>query len=242
MTDAHSLVDGFATCVRSYPDRVAVRFDGKALTYAELPRGVGVVLLDRDVPGACATRPSRPPRHGWAGYVVYTSASTGSAKGVLIGHRSVLDRFRDVTGQFGLTSRDINLQVISLGFEVPVREICAPLAVGGAVALLPPDGERDPGIVVETIRRARLTVIVCAVHIPVGRPLSNTRVHVLDTWLNPVLIGATGEVRLSGGRVGRGYVSRPGPVSRSPKRSWCAMARSSGAAHICGCGRRRATE
>ena len=46
--------------------------------------------------------------------------------------------------------------------------------------------------------------------IPVGRPLSHTRVHVLDAHLNPVPVGVTGEVYLAGIGVGRGYLGRAG--------------------------------
>ncbi|MFI9782965.1 amino acid adenylation domain-containing protein [Kitasatospora sp. NPDC051984] len=46
--------------------------------------------------------------------------------------------------------------------------------------------------------------------IPVGRPLSHTRVHILDEHLNPVPPGVTGEIYLAGIGVGRGYLGRPG--------------------------------
>ncbi|MFF8279545.1 amino acid adenylation domain-containing protein [Streptomyces lateritius] len=46
--------------------------------------------------------------------------------------------------------------------------------------------------------------------IPVGRPLTHTRVHVLDAHLNPVPAGVTGEVYLAGIGVGRGYLGRAG--------------------------------
>ncbi|MFJ8032148.1 amino acid adenylation domain-containing protein [Streptomyces sp. NPDC096032] len=46
--------------------------------------------------------------------------------------------------------------------------------------------------------------------IPVGGPLSHTRVHVLDAHLNPVPVGVVGEVYLAGIGVGRGYLGRAG--------------------------------
>ncbi|MFD7202820.1 amino acid adenylation domain-containing protein [Streptomyces sp. NPDC059893] len=46
--------------------------------------------------------------------------------------------------------------------------------------------------------------------IPVGGPLTHTRVHVLDAHLNPVPAGVTGEVYLAGIGVGRGYLGRAG--------------------------------
>ncbi|MDN5748889.1 MAG: amino acid adenylation domain-containing protein, partial [Pseudonocardia sp.] len=44
----------------------------------------------------------------------------------------------------------------------------------------------------------------------VGRPVHNTRVHLLDSALRPVLDGSPGELYLAGAGLGRGYHDRPG--------------------------------
>ncbi|MFI6639118.1 amino acid adenylation domain-containing protein [Streptomyces sp. NPDC050504] len=45
---------------------------------------------------------------------------------------------------------------------------------------------------------------------PIGVPLDDLQVHLLDRWGNPVPPGVTGEMYVAGGGVARGYLGRPG--------------------------------
>lgn len=45
--------------------------------------------------------------------------------------------------------------------------------------------------------------------VPIGKPIYNTQIYILDTYLNPMPIGIVGELCIGGINVGQGYLNKP---------------------------------
>ena len=214
-------------------------------------------------------------------YVIYTSGSTGRPKGVMITHRGVVNYLSWCRREYRMTEGRGAPVHSSLGFDLTVTSLFAPLLSGRGVVLVP-DGEGveslqsvlDAGggfslikitpahlsLLAELLppsKAAQLTralviggealhgealqfwrehtpemriineygptetVVGCCVYevaageapahgaVPIGRPISNTQLYLLDANLRPAPEGVWGELHIGGAGLARGYTNDP---------------------------------
>ncbi|MET9301392.1 amino acid adenylation domain-containing protein, partial [Micromonospora aurantiaca] len=90
-----------------------------------------------------------------AAYVLYTSGTTGTPKGVAVTHRGLVN----LAAWTGLHADDRMLQRTALSFDAAVWELFSPLVSGAAVVLAPAGVDRDPGGLLRVVAQQRVTVL-----------------------------------------------------------------------------------
>jgi amino acid adenylation domain-containing protein len=128
-------------------------------------------------------------------------------------------------GRFGLLKLT-PAHLAILGHALADRELtgrAGTLVIGGEALLgesLALWREKAPATLVVNEYGPTETVVGCAVHaaaagelpagpVPIGRPIANARLYVVDAWMQPVGVGIAGELLIGGAGVARGYLSRP---------------------------------
>jgi amino acid adenylation domain-containing protein len=128
-----------------------------ATAATELPFGLGRIRMDRDLPDA-APRPagSRP---GDLAYVIFTSGTSGTPKGVMISHEAAVNTVLDVRDRLALAADDAVIALSELSFDLSVFDIFGTLSAGATLVTLA-DGvaAKDPAHWAERVDRHRVTV------------------------------------------------------------------------------------
>ncbi|HKN84017.1 MAG TPA: amino acid adenylation domain-containing protein, partial [Pyrinomonadaceae bacterium] len=104
-------------------------------------------------------------------------------------------------------------QLSSLRTVIVAGEPCPPELVQHHAETLPHAAlfnEYGPteATVWSSVHRIRPSAPFCG-SVPIGRPVANTQIYVLDSQLEPAPIGVTGEIYIGGDGVARGYLNHP---------------------------------
>ncbi|MEU2613049.1 amino acid adenylation domain-containing protein [Micromonospora sp. NPDC007271] len=116
-----------------------------------------------DGPGLAGADDADPaaPAPGDLAYVIHTSGSTGRPKGAMIEHRSLAAHAVWFARRLDVTPADRLLVLASPSFDVFGQEVYPALVAGATLVIAPPAGALDAPALLETVRRAEVTLLSC---------------------------------------------------------------------------------
>jgi amino acid adenylation domain-containing protein len=135
------------------------------------------------------------------------------------------ERFGEVFRQYGVTTAWLTAGLFHMLVDKGPQELATlrHLLAGGDV-LFPSHvrralGALNEGQLINGYGPTENTTFTCccpmsslppeAISVPIGRPISNTQVYLLDRQLRPVPVGVAGELCIAGDGLARGYNNRP---------------------------------
>ncbi|RIU88012.1 amino acid adenylation domain-containing protein, partial [Oceanobacillus picturae] len=92
-------------------------------------------------------------------YVIYTSGTTGKPKGVMIEHRSLVNKLNWRQKKYPLSQEDVILQKTTYTFDVSIWEIFWWSLAGAKICMLAPNHEKEPTKIIEAINKHKITTM-----------------------------------------------------------------------------------
>jgi len=130
----------------------------------ELPNeGINFVDIDIErelIRGESASNPALALANDQRAYVLYTSGSSGSPKGVEGTHRGAINRFACMWQAYSFQAGEVCCQKTNLGFVDSVWEIFGPLLAGVPNVIIPQEVVQDPEELLRTLAHEEVTRIV----------------------------------------------------------------------------------
>ncbi|PYA64016.1 peptide synthetase [Serratia marcescens] len=140
-----------------------------------------------------------PPDSDALAYIIFTSGTTGTPKGVMIEHRSLLNLLLWHNQRFAMDEHSRSTLIAGVGFDVAQWEIGAPLICGGTLYLPHEETRLQPDALLAFFARHRLThAFVPTVLVPevIGAPqpagLALKYLFTAGEKLNPVTLRGIG--------------------------------------------------
>jgi amino acid adenylation domain-containing protein len=125
----------------------------------ELPEALRDRALCIDDPSQpIAAAPPRPIDPDQLAYVLYTSGSTGVPKAAALSHRAICEQLRWSETYFAIGPDDASLHICSIGFDVAIMEVFAPLVCGARLAIAGAELARDVVGLARFIRDEQVTI------------------------------------------------------------------------------------
>ena len=126
---------------------------------AAAPRALIVKL--EDLAAKVPSRPAAPVRRAPSGlaYVIHTSGSSGTPKGVMIEQRGLANHLTSLIAELGLSRRDVIAQTAPQSFVISVWQFLAGPMVGARVHICADEIVQDPLLLAREIGRQGVTVL-----------------------------------------------------------------------------------